>query len=64
MDTDALIAALKKTLPPRNAAALARLEAALRLPGSFETLAQDFPPELRYLGPGAWLEAVKKAANR
>ncbi|MDR2500276.1 MAG: hypothetical protein LBD37_04235 [Treponema sp.] len=64
MDTDALIAALKKALPSGDAAALERLEAALRLPGSFEALAQECPPELRYLGPGAWLEAIKKADNR
>jgi hypothetical protein len=67
MDKQSIIKELKKTISPKDAArleALARLEAALAIPLAFEELAGELPPELRYLGPGAWMAALGKAAAK
>jgi hypothetical protein len=65
MDKTKLVETLKnKTRPGEEASRaglISRLEAALRSPLSFDELAEKLPPAARYLGPGVWMEAIKKA---
>jgi hypothetical protein len=62
MDKDTLIALLKKRVP-RNIPpeTMARLEAALTVPRSFDELEWELPPAARYLGPGVWLDTIRNA---
>jgi hypothetical protein len=55
-----ITALLKERLPEKDAA---RLEEALRIPGSFDELARELPPAVRYLGPGIWIKASKDASG-
>jgi hypothetical protein len=53
-------AAVRAYLCEKDAAVLERI---LRIPLSFEELAQELPPAVRYLGPGAWIKAIKDASG-
>jgi hypothetical protein len=65
MDKITLVEILKnKTRPGEEVlreGLINRLEAALRAPLSFDELTEDLPPAARYLGPGVWMETIKKA---
>jgi hypothetical protein len=55
-----ITAAVRTYLPEKDAALL---EKVLRIPPSFEELAQELPPAVRYLGPGIWIKAIKDASR-
>jgi hypothetical protein len=44
--------------------AIDRLDAALRTPASFDELEWELPPAARYLGPGVWMDAIKRALRQ
>ena len=61
MDKNTLIQILENNTPaadPERGKALERLKSALALPRSVEDITEELPPEIRYLGPGAWLAAM------
>ena len=61
MDKNTLITILEKNTPsanPERRKALERLKSALALPQSVEDVTEELPPEIRYIGPGAWLAAM------
>ncbi|MDR2470852.1 MAG: hypothetical protein LBD09_01920 [Treponema sp.] len=58
--TGELLAALKKNLSPGG---FAFMERALLTPPSFDELARELPPALRYLGPGCWIKAIKDSSG-
>jgi hypothetical protein len=39
-----------------------RLAAALTIPASFKELERELPPAVRYLGPGVWMDAIRRSA--
>jgi hypothetical protein len=55
-----ITAAVRAYLCEKDAALL---ETVLRVPLSFEELAQELPPAVRYLGPGIWIKAIKDASG-
>ncbi|MDR2210149.1 MAG: hypothetical protein LBO65_01580 [Spirochaetaceae bacterium] len=57
---DPLLPLLRKALTGED---LRRIELFLRVPRSFEELAVELPPAVRYLGPGIWIKAIKDSAN-
>ncbi|GHV88384.1 hypothetical protein AGMMS50267_07440 [Spirochaetia bacterium] len=79
MDKDRLIAILREKMAAgycgdplrgassdgvKDAGAISRLTAALSVPASFAELEQDLPPATRYLGPGAWMDAIRESAGQ
>jgi hypothetical protein len=61
MDREKLIALLKKK--PGRPEAIARLEAALSVPASFDELEWELPPAARYVGPGVWIDAIRNGTG-
>jgi hypothetical protein len=68
MDREGIIAALRESAaasgdPDQSVRqkTLNRLVAAMTTPRSFDELEWELPPEVRYLGPGIWMDAIRDA---
>ncbi|MDR2247846.1 MAG: hypothetical protein LBE17_14445 [Treponema sp.] len=46
---------------PAGMETINRLAAALTVPASFKELEEELSPVVRYLGPGAWMDAIRSA---